>query len=184
MTVVSPRALIWESVHSRTCLGVTSVANNSASRSKLVSHPMQVFIHQSGAAKPVWCSVRRVPPSIRSSRKVTVVGLPRVPPECHVSTSFRGTSIPRNSPSRTKGRPLPLPAARQRPPTRTSPVQSVVSKTPGLIHQPTISFEVSARNTRSGEAAISTLPKTDPSARSASVCARLLPVTLILSRQE
>jgi hypothetical protein len=88
-----------------------SADKNSASRSRLVSHPRHVFMHQSGAAKPTCSKVRRVPPSIRSSRNVTIVGLLGVPPECHVSTSFFEVSISKNSPSSVKGRPLPVPTA-------------------------------------------------------------------------
>src|SRR5262245_13149538 len=55
-----------------------------------------------------------------------------------------------------------MPEARQAPFTRTSPVHSLVSNTSGLTHQSTISGEASARNTRSGEAGISTVATSDP----------------------
>ena len=138
-------------------------------------------MHQSGAAKPTCSRVSRVPPSIRSSKNVTIVGLPGAPPECHVNTSFFGASISKNSPSRVKGTPLPVPTARQRPPTRTSPAQSLVLNTPGLIHQWMISSDASARKTRVAEAAISTLPKIDLPRRLAAACAR--PSILMLSPQ-
>ena len=115
---------------------VASSNNNSASRSRLVSHPRQVFMHQSGAAKPTCSRVSRdAPVDPLEVMNVTIVGLPGAPPECHVNTSFFGASISKNSPSRVKGTPLPVPTARQRPPTRTSPAQSLVLNTPGLIHR-------------------------------------------------
>ena len=154
-------------------VGATFVARNSASRSKLVSHPAQVFKHQSCVTKPECCSVRRVPPSICSSKKVTVVCAPRALGARHVYTSLRGGTISRNSPSRTNGRPLPTPVARQWPPTLTSPAHVVVVKTPGLTHHSVIWFETKAWKTRSEDAASSTLPETEPSERSATARAWL-----------
>src|SRR6476660_2350071 len=74
-----------------------SSASRSASRSKLVSQPMQVFEHTSREPKPECRRVMRVPASLASTRYTTVVAAAGAPAGYHVCTSFRGGSTSRKA---------------------------------------------------------------------------------------
>ena len=161
-------------------VAATCGVRHSARRSKLVSQPIAKAPHVSRDANPDCRSVTRVPPSTPSRSYVTVHGAPGFPAPSHVCTSLFGASISRNSPPWAYGSPRATPDARQRPPTRKSPDHSRVSNTPGRTHQEVISLEVRARNTRSGEAGITTLARSLPSGRSATARAPLSMLPMIL----